>query len=123
MRDIPDDSTAAVTAANLLGSKFIDITKGQSATPVKPGGELRSLDASLWLGTQNGIARYTATEVGWGEFKPRLEAFPDLGTGLVLDLREDARGLVWFATDRGLFRHDGRGMWEFRALPLGAGNA
>src|ERR1017187_2553452 len=43
MRDIPDDSTAAVTAANLLGSKFIDITKGQSATPIKPGGELRSL--------------------------------------------------------------------------------
>src|ERR1039457_167983 len=41
--DSPDDSTAAVTAANLLGSKFIDITKGQSATPVKPGGELRSL--------------------------------------------------------------------------------
>ncbi|MGD0362041.1 MAG: MlaD family protein [Bryobacteraceae bacterium] len=43
MPDIPQDSTAAVTAANLLGSKFIDITKGQSATPVKPGGELRSL--------------------------------------------------------------------------------
>ena len=43
MPDIPEDSTAAVTAANLLGSKFIDITKGQSATPVKPGGELRSL--------------------------------------------------------------------------------
>src|SRR5580658_1860733 len=43
MRDIPEDSTAAVTAANLLGSKFIDITKGQSPTPVKPGGELRSL--------------------------------------------------------------------------------
>ena len=43
MKDIPEDSTAAVTAANLLGSKFIDITKGQSTTPVKPGGELRSL--------------------------------------------------------------------------------
>ena len=43
MRDIPDDSTAAVTAANLLGSKFIDITKGKSPTPVKPGAELRSL--------------------------------------------------------------------------------
>ena len=43
MKDIPEDSTAAVTAANLLGSKFIDITKGQSVTPVKPGGELRSL--------------------------------------------------------------------------------
>lgn len=43
MKDIPEDSTAAVTAANLLGSKFIDITKGQSTTPVKPGAELRSL--------------------------------------------------------------------------------
>jgi phospholipid/cholesterol/gamma-HCH transport system substrate-binding protein len=43
MKEIPEDSTAAVTAANLLGSKFIDITKGQSATPVKPDGELRSL--------------------------------------------------------------------------------
>jgi phospholipid/cholesterol/gamma-HCH transport system substrate-binding protein len=43
MRDIPEDSTAAVTAANLLGSKFINITKGQSPRPVKPGGELRSL--------------------------------------------------------------------------------
>jgi len=43
MRDIPDDSTAAVTAANLLGSKFIDITRGKSATPIKPGAELRSL--------------------------------------------------------------------------------
>jgi len=43
MKEIPDDSTAAVTAANLLGSKFIDITKGQSLKPVSPGGELRSL--------------------------------------------------------------------------------
>jgi phospholipid/cholesterol/gamma-HCH transport system substrate-binding protein len=43
MKDIPEDSTAAITAANLLGNKFIDITKGQSATPVKPGAELRSL--------------------------------------------------------------------------------
>ena len=43
MKDIPEDSTAAITAANLLGNKFIDITKGQSTTPVKPGGELRSL--------------------------------------------------------------------------------
>lgn len=43
VRQIPDDSTAAISAANLLGNKFIDITKGQSLTPVKPGAELRSL--------------------------------------------------------------------------------
>lgn len=43
MKDIPEDSTASITAANLLGNKFIDITKGQSPIPVKPGAELRSL--------------------------------------------------------------------------------
>jgi len=43
MKDIPEDSTASITAANLLGNKFIDITKGQSATPIKPGAELRAL--------------------------------------------------------------------------------
>ncbi len=43
MKNIPDDSTASITAANLLGNKFIDITKGQSATPIKAGAELRSL--------------------------------------------------------------------------------
>jgi len=43
MRAIPEDSTAAVTAGNLLGSKFIDITRGKSPTPVKPDGELKSL--------------------------------------------------------------------------------
>ncbi|MGA2132338.1 MAG: MlaD family protein [Bryobacteraceae bacterium] len=43
MKDIPEDSTASITAANLLGNKFIDITKGQSPVPVKPGAELRAL--------------------------------------------------------------------------------
>jgi phospholipid/cholesterol/gamma-HCH transport system substrate-binding protein len=43
MKDIPEDSTAAISAANLLGNKFIDITRGRSATPVKDGAELRSL--------------------------------------------------------------------------------
>lgn len=41
--DIPDDSIAGVSAANLLGDKFINITKGVSPRHVEPGGELRSL--------------------------------------------------------------------------------
>jgi phospholipid/cholesterol/gamma-HCH transport system substrate-binding protein len=45
MQEIPEDSTTEISAANLLGDKFINITKGRSATPVKPGGELRSLQA------------------------------------------------------------------------------
>src|SRR5262249_51411718 len=32
---IPDDSVAGVDAANLLGDKFINITKGKSATHVR----------------------------------------------------------------------------------------
>jgi len=43
MKDIPEDSTAAITAANLLGNKFIDITKGQSSKTIQPGAELRAL--------------------------------------------------------------------------------
>ena len=43
--DIPVDSVAGVAAANLLGDKFINITKGRSPEHVKPGAELRSLQA------------------------------------------------------------------------------
>ena len=41
---IPEDSEAGVSAANLLGDKFINITKGRSAVPVKPGGALKALE-------------------------------------------------------------------------------
>jgi len=42
MRDIPVDSIAGIAAANLLGEKFINITKGASSQTVQPGAELRS---------------------------------------------------------------------------------
>lgn len=41
---IPVDSVAAISAENVLGSKFINIKKGQSRTSVQPGGEVKSLD-------------------------------------------------------------------------------
>jgi phospholipid/cholesterol/gamma-HCH transport system substrate-binding protein len=43
LQDIPVDSVAAISAANLLGDKFINITKGMDTHTVKPGDELRSL--------------------------------------------------------------------------------
>jgi phospholipid/cholesterol/gamma-HCH transport system substrate-binding protein len=43
MRDIPVDSVAGIAAANLLGEKFINITKGASNQTVQPNAELRSL--------------------------------------------------------------------------------
>ncbi len=75
---------------------------------------LRGPDASLWLGTDFGIARYTARRAGGLSFDTVLEAFPDLGAERVSALAVDARGLVWFATARGLFRYDGRDFWQYR---------
>jgi phospholipid/cholesterol/gamma-HCH transport system substrate-binding protein len=45
MRDIPVDSVAGISAANLLGDKFINITKGRSPRSVQDGSELPSLEA------------------------------------------------------------------------------
>ena len=42
LADIPVDSIAAIAAANLLGDKFINITRGQDSRTVQPGSELRS---------------------------------------------------------------------------------
>ncbi|HEX7243033.1 MAG TPA: hypothetical protein VF263_22280, partial [Longimicrobiaceae bacterium] len=72
----------------------------------------RGRDASLWLGTEAGIARYVARAVRGLTYTTLLEAFPDLSTGPVHAIREDDRGEVWFCTDRGLFRHDGRDWWQ-----------
>ncbi|MGH9673830.1 MAG: MlaD family protein [Bryobacteraceae bacterium] len=43
---IPVDSEAAVAAENVLGTKYINIKRGESPTPVKPGDEIRSKDTS-----------------------------------------------------------------------------
>ena len=40
---IPDDSKAAISAANLLGDKYINITKGTHPKHVQPGGEIAAL--------------------------------------------------------------------------------
>jgi phospholipid/cholesterol/gamma-HCH transport system substrate-binding protein len=45
LAEIPRDSVAGISAANLLGDKFINITKGVDPKHVEEGGELRSLSA------------------------------------------------------------------------------
>src|SRR2546425_6991817 len=42
LSQIPEDSVAGIDAANLLGDKFINITKGTSPTPIRDGGTLKS---------------------------------------------------------------------------------
>lgn len=75
----------------------------------------RGQDSSLWLGTLNGIARYVARSVRGLTYETVLEAFPDVVAGQVFDIKEDVRGLLWFCTDRGLLRFDGRDWWQFQA--------
>jgi phospholipid/cholesterol/gamma-HCH transport system substrate-binding protein len=41
---IPVDSIAAISSENVLGTKYINIRKGQSGTTVQPGFEIQSLD-------------------------------------------------------------------------------
>jgi len=75
---------------------------------------LRGADSSLWLGTDQGIARYLARSFGGTAYQTLLEAFPDLCRQRVHAIRADARGQVWFCTERGLFRFDGRDFWQPR---------
>ena len=44
LAQIPEDSEASITAANLLGDKFINISKGKSLRPIQEGGTLKSLE-------------------------------------------------------------------------------
>lgn len=44
LNDIPVDSVAAISAENVLGTKYINIKMGTSPQRIQPGGELRSLD-------------------------------------------------------------------------------
>ncbi len=42
LRSIPVDSVAGISAENVLGAKFINITKGRSAMAIQPNGEVKS---------------------------------------------------------------------------------
>lgn len=44
LKEIPVDSIAAISAENVLGTKFINIKKGLSNVAVQPGAEIQALD-------------------------------------------------------------------------------
>ncbi len=72
----------------------------------------RSRDGSLWLGTDQGLARYLARPVRGFTSETILQAFPDLSEGRVHSLTIDSRGLLWIGCDRGLLRYDGHRLWQ-----------
>jgi phospholipid/cholesterol/gamma-HCH transport system substrate-binding protein len=46
LKAIPVDSVAQISAGNLLGTKYINITKGMSTEAIKAGAELKSADVA-----------------------------------------------------------------------------
>jgi phospholipid/cholesterol/gamma-HCH transport system substrate-binding protein len=44
LKNIPIDSVAAISAENVLGTKYINIRMGQSSETIRPGGTLAALD-------------------------------------------------------------------------------
>jgi len=46
LKDIPVDSTAGISSENVLGSKFINITKGRSTLSLQPNGEVKSEESA-----------------------------------------------------------------------------
>ncbi len=46
LNSIPEDSVAQISAGNLLGTKYINVTKGKSPAQIKPNGELKSADVA-----------------------------------------------------------------------------
>ena len=74
---------------------------------------LRGPDMSLWIGTTRGLARYRA-RARRGAYSTRLEAFPELGVGIVHTLALDERQQLWVGSDRGLLVCDGSHWFQAR---------
>jgi phospholipid/cholesterol/gamma-HCH transport system substrate-binding protein len=87
LSEIPVDSVAAIATSNLLGDKFVNITKGRSAEHVHPGGEvaadiqakdipeLMAQTANLMVGFQGIVARLDKLLVGVEEGHGNLGKF------------------------------------------------
>jgi len=73
----------------------------------------RTPDRALWLGTDNGLARSYARHERDLLYRAVLEAFPDLIDGQVHQLTTDDRGMLWVASNTGLYRYDGRDIAQY----------
>ena len=70
-------------------------------------------NGNLWIGTQFGLARYRARHEKDLVYRVLLESFTDLIDGKVSEIKQDEHGYLWFTSNRGLFRYDGRDLARF----------
>lgn len=70
-------------------------------------------DKSIWLATEHGLVRWLAHRVRGLTFKTRLESYADIVADEVYRIRKDPRGLLWFASARGIFKYNGRDLLHY----------
>jgi phospholipid/cholesterol/gamma-HCH transport system substrate-binding protein len=86
---IPVDSVASISAANILGTKYINIKSGKSETNVRPGEELHSLDTAEFENVvQQGYAVLTSLQ-GTVERVDRIIGTVESGKGSIGKLLVD----------------------------------
>jgi phospholipid/cholesterol/gamma-HCH transport system substrate-binding protein len=126
--DIPVDSVATIAAANLLGDKFINITKGMDARHVEPGAEiaaakgqdipeLMAATSKLMTSFQGIVGRVdnllVGVEAGQGnigkllkdeELYRRLNAIASEGQKLLTDVRTGSGTLSKLLYDDALYQ-------------------
>jgi hypothetical protein len=75
-----------------------------------------SSDATLWMATEQGLARYFCYRSGRTglAYTTQLQSFPDIVQGSVARVEIDAAGLLWFCGASGLFRFDGRDFLQYQ---------
>jgi phospholipid/cholesterol/gamma-HCH transport system substrate-binding protein len=95
LANIPTDSLAAVASANVLGTKYINIKRGQGQTMVEPGGEIGSIETR---GIEDVVASGHDTMTAARNILRRLEA-------IILEI-EGGRGSIGkFLKDETLYNN------------------
>lgn len=102
LKSIPIDSVSSISAANILGTKYINIKSGISDTPIRPGQELHSLNTAEFENVvQQGYAVLTSLQ-GTVERVDKLIVRVDGIIGLV----ESGKGSIGkLLVDETLYNH------------------
>lgn len=89
LKSIPVDSVSSISAANILGTKYINIKSGQSETVIRPGEEIPSLNTAEFENVvQQGYAVLTSLQ-GTVERVDKLIGMVESGKGSIGKLLVD----------------------------------
>jgi phospholipid/cholesterol/gamma-HCH transport system substrate-binding protein len=89
LKNIPNDSLASIGSANVLGTKYINVKTGKSATPIAPGQELPALSASEFSDLLQQSAGLLNSVQGTLQRVDRIVALVESGKGSIGKLLVD----------------------------------